>query len=47
MYDEGDGMEQDKPKALYRYKKDAEQGNPNGQYNLALCIVMALSKTNH
>ncbi len=29
-------MEQDKPKALYWYKKDAEQGNANGQYNLAV-----------
>ncbi|WP_294911393.1 tetratricopeptide repeat protein, partial [uncultured Gilliamella sp.] len=34
MYDDGEGIEQDKVKAAYWYTKAAEQGEANAQYNL-------------
>ena len=36
MYDEGDGIEQDKQKAVYWYTKAAKQGLSEAQYNLVL-----------
>ena len=35
MYDEGNGIKQDKQKAFYWYTKAAEQGYLYAQYNLA------------
>ncbi|MGC7560008.1 tetratricopeptide repeat protein [Pasteurella sp. PK-2025] len=36
MYDEGDGVEQNKQLALKWYQKSAEQHHPDAQYHLAL-----------
>ena len=36
MYNQGDGIKQDKQKAVYWYTKAAEQGYSSAQYNLAL-----------
>lgn len=36
MYDDGDGVEQDKRQALKWYQKSAEQNHPDAQYHLAL-----------
>ncbi|HDR1204990.1 TPA: sel1 repeat family protein [Pasteurella multocida] len=36
MYDEGDGIEQDKQQALKWYQKSAEQHHPDAQYHLGL-----------
>lgn len=36
MYDDGDGVEQDKGQALKWYQKSAEQNHPDAQYHLAL-----------
>jgi FOG: TPR repeat, SEL1 subfamily len=35
MYYYGEGIEQNKQKAVYWYTKAAEQGHPGAQYNLA------------
>jgi len=36
MYDKGDGIKQDKQKAVYWYTKAAKQGLSEAQYNLAV-----------
>ena len=36
MYYQGDGIEQDKQKAVYWYTKAAKQNHSEAQYNLAL-----------
>ena len=36
MYYSGDGLEQDKQKAVYWFTKAAEQGDAEAQYNLAV-----------
>ncbi|MCD8367240.1 MAG: sel1 repeat family protein, partial [Clostridiales bacterium] len=36
-YDNGEGVRQDKAKAVYWYEKAAQQGDAKAQYNLGVC----------